>query len=153
MYEKLVKNSAESTVDELLKDRLFHEFENSVNSAPIHDPKKPVLGSIEKILHNTVQNAINNVVSYVSCNDPSLSTPGTVTKVMSSIQKFFQDSDFGTFEYLQKTGRALIRIEHSQGFIGTEFLKKFFEKIFKVCLKDYSFYVISTESYVCVMFR
>ena len=54
---------------------------------------------------------------------------------------------------MQKTGKNIFRVDHSSGTNGTEFFKKFFERIFGICMKDYSFYIISNESHVCVIFR
>lgn len=70
-----------------------------------------------------------------------------------SIKDFLTNSNVCTFEYTQKTGRNIMKIEHVMGINGSSFYKKFFEKIFESCLKNYSFYVISDERSVCVIFR
>ncbi len=70
-----------------------------------------------------------------------------------SIKKFLKNSNFGKFEYLQKTGRSTFRIDHSIGVNGTKFFEKFFEIIFKNCLNDYHFDIVSDQNHVCVIFR
>ena len=153
MYEKLGKKSKDKKSNEMLTDSLFHEFENQVNITQIIDSKNLEKDSISDIINKSVESVIEDIVTHIINTESSFLSSKNTKDMTKSIENFFKDSDFGAFEYIQKTGRNIFRVEHSAGTNGTEFFKKFFEKIFEICLKDYSFHIISNQSCVCVIFR
>ena len=148
LYEKLGKNS-----DETLTNSLFHEFKNPVNMIKIIESENLEKNSINDIISKSIESIIDNIATRIINTESSFLRSKNTKEMTKSIENFFMDSNLGTFEYVQKTGKNIFRVEHSSGTNGTEFFKKFFEKIFEICLKDYSFHIISNQSYVCVIFR
>ncbi|MCE9652505.1 MAG: hypothetical protein K8Q89_05550 [Nitrosarchaeum sp.] len=153
MYEKLEKKSNDSELNEILKNNLFFEFENQINVTIETDSKNIKMNSITNIINISIDKVIDDIVTDLININPILLSSKNIRKIAKICEKFFRDSNFGMFEYVQKTGMSIFKVEHSSGVNGTEFLKKFFEKIFEISLKGYSFYIISNENYVCVMFR
>ena len=137
----------------MLKNSLFHEFENTVNIIKINNLNFFEKNSLCGIIDKSIENVIEDIITRLFDTDPSFLKLNNTGKMIRSFEKFFSDSNFGTFEYAQKTGKNIFRVKHSAGINGTKFLKRFFERIFKICLKNYSFHIISNENYVCVMFR
>lgn len=148
LYEKLNKKS-----NEILTNSLFREFENSVSMMKIIDSQKLEKNSISNIINKSIERIIEDIASHIINNESSFLSSKNTKEMAKSIEKFLKDSNLGNFEYVQKTGKNIFRVEHSSGTNGSEFFKKFFEKIFEICLKDYSFHIISNESHVCVIFR
>ena len=109
--------------------------------------------SINEIINESVENAINNIVTNIINTNPILTSSKDVNEIAKICKKFFSDSDFGTFEYMQRTGRNSFKVRHSSGINGTKFLGEFFKRIFSTSLKDYSFHNISDNSQVCIIFR
>lgn len=148
MLDKL-ENSIKEQQDYNSTNALFREFENSV------DLKQKI--SSKNFIHNaidtSVENVIDDLVTSTINTDSSLIDSKNVKDVMTFIQNFMFNSDFGTFEYTQKTGRNILKVKHRMGINGSNFCKKFFERIFGICLKNYSFHVIYDECSVCVIFR
>jgi len=153
LYKKLDWESKDAKSNEMLTNSLFHEFKNPVNIIQISDLKKLEKNSFSDIINKSTESVIEGIVTCLINKEPSFLQLNNTKKMAKSFEKFFNDSNFGTFEYLQKTGKNVFRVEHSAGINGTKFLKRFFERIFKICLKNYSFHIISNESYVCVIFR
>lgn len=137
----------------MIKNNLFHELEDSVNKIHIVNSEKLERNSVSNIIDKSVGDAIENIVTHIINSYPSLSRSKNVKEIAKHIEKFLNSANFGTFEYVQQTGRSIFRINHSLGTNGTEFLKKFLKRIFESCLKYYSFHIISNESYVCIVFR
>jgi len=148
LYEKLNKKS-----NEILTNSLFREFENPVNIMKIIDSQRLEKNSISDIINKSIEYVIGDIASHIINTESSFFCSKNTKEMAKSIEKFLKDSNLGTFEYVQKTGKNIFRVEHSSGTNGTEFFKKFFERIFEICLKDYSFHIISNESHVCVIFR
>lgn len=148
MLDKL-KNSIKEQQDYNSINALFHEFENSV------DIKQKI--SSKNFIHNAIDTSVENLIDdHVTSTinaDSSLIDSKNVKDVMTSIENFMLNSNFGTFEYTQKTGRNILKVKHSMGINASNFCKKFFERIFGICLKNYSFHVIYDECSVCVIFR
>ena len=148
MLDKL-ENSIKEQQDYNSTNALFREFENPV------DIKQKI--SSKNFIHNaidtSVENIIDDLVTSTINDNSSLIDSKNVKDVMISIQNFMLNSNFGTFEYTQKTGRNIFKVKHSMGINGSNFCKKFFERIFGICLKNYSFHVIYDEYTVCVIFR
>lgn len=148
MLDKL-KNSIKEQQDYNSINALFHEFENPV------DIKQKVSSKnfIHNVIDTSVENLIDDHVTSTINADSSLIDSKNVKDVMTSIENFMLNSNFGTFEYTQKTGRNILKVKHSMGINASNFCKKFFERIFGICLKNYSFHVIYDECSVCVIFR
>ena len=148
MLDKL-ENSIKEQQDYNSIKALFSEFENPV------DIKQKI--SSKNFIHNaidtSVENVIDDLVTSTINDDSSLIDSKNIKDVMISIQNFMLNSNFGTFEYTQKTGRNILKVTHSMGINGSNFCKKFFERIFGICLKNYSFHIIYGEYSVCVIFR
>ena len=152
MYEKLNK-SRDSLLKEELTENLFREFENQVKKSKTFNSEKFGKYSIIDMIHKSVENGIENVVTHIINTYPSLVGTKQVKIMAKLFEKFFEDSNFGNFEYTQKTGKNIFRVEHTIGINGNEFLKKLFERIFEICLKNYSFHIISNKNYVSIIFR
>ncbi|CAD6519211.1 conserved hypothetical protein [metagenome] len=150
LYKNIAKTSNELDV---MKNNLFLEFEKPINVNSIDNIKKSKNSSITNRINNSIDEVINEIVLDLINTNSFLLCSKNIPEMVKSCKKFFQDTQFGTFEYVQKTGMSIFKVEHTAGINGTLFLKKFFEKIFEVVLKGFSFYVISNENYVCVMFR
>lgn len=148
MVDKLY-NSIKERQDNNSLNALFREFENPV------DIKQKIFSKnfIHDAIDTSVENIIDNFVTSTINADSSLIDSENVKDAMTSIENFMLNSDFGTFEYTQKTGRNILKVKHSMGVNGSTFCKKFFERIFDICLPDYSFHIISDDRSVCVIFR
>jgi len=153
LYKKLEKRSKNTKSDEKLTNSLFDEFENQVNVMQIIDLKKPKNYSIDEVINKSIQSVIDDIVTQIINTESSFLRSKNVKEMAKSIEIFFKNSNLGNFEYVQKTGKNIFRVKHYLGTNGTEFFKKFYEKLFKVYLKNYSYYLISNESYVCIIFR
>lgn len=136
--------------DKKSRNELFDKFSKSVNCKDEINFKKH---SINDIINETVENAINDIVIKIINTKTILTSSKNVDEIAKICEKFFQDSNFGTFEYIQKTGRNNFKVVHKSGYNGTKFLRKFFEKIFESCLKNYAYHIISNENSLCVIFR
>lgn len=148
MLDKL-ENSIKEQQDYNSINALFREFENPV------DIKQKI--SSKKFIHNAIDTSVENILDdFVTSTinaDSTLIDSENIKDAMTSIENFMLNSNFGTFEYAQKTGRNILKVKHSMGINGSKFCKKFFERIFDICLQDYSFHVISDDRSVCVIFR
>lgn len=131
-------------------DSLFYEFRK-----PVSRNDKIIFNkvSINELINQSVENAINDVVNNIINTKINIIESENVNEIAENCKKFFQDSDFGTFEYIQRTGRSNFKVVHKSGINGTKFLKKFFEKMFRIYLKNYSIHIISNEDSLCVIFR
>jgi hypothetical protein len=153
LYKKLEKRSKNIKSNEKKLNSLFNEFENPVNTMQIIDSKKPEKNSIADIINKSIQSVIEDIATQIINTESSFLQSKNVEEMAKSIENFFKKSNLGSFEYIQKTGKNIFRVNHFLGTNGTEFFKNFYEKLFQVYLKNYSFYLISNESYVCVIFR
>lgn len=151
LVEKL-KNINDRNNLKISKNNLFNEFTNSVKTYNV-DSNYHKQDSIVENIHKSVEHTIMENVNHVIRSNPLLSQSKNVEETIRSVENILRNSNFGTFEYEQKTGKNFLRVEHSEGSNGTEFLKIFFERVFNICLKDYLFHIISNERYVCVIFR
>ena len=138
MYEKLneIKNS-ENQLRLIQKNTLEDEKIKSIKD------------TIDKSIENMIEDISTEIIGMKS----NVFESKNVREIADQIEIMLKDSNFGTFEYTQKTGKNFFRVEHKVGINGTEFLKKFFKKIFTSYLENYSIKIISNESYVCVIFR
>ena len=148
MLDKL-ENSIKERQDDDSVNALFLEFENSVDIKQ----KISTKNFIHDIIDTSVENIIDNFVTSTINSDSSLIYSKNVKDTMKSIENFMLNSDFGIFEYTQKTGRNILKVKHSMGVNGSTFCKKLLERILGICLQDYSFHVISDERSVCIIFR
>lgn len=131
-------------------DSLFKEFKKPVNhSGKINFNKI----SINELIDKSVENAMNDVVSNIINTKINTIESENTSNIAEKCKKFFENSDFGTFEYTQRAGRNNFKVAHKSGINGTKFLEKFFEKMFRIYLKNYSTHVISNENSLCVIFR
>ena len=153
MYKKLKTRSKDEKLDEKKLNRLFNEFENPVNTMQIINSKKPEKYSVAEVINKSIQSVIEDIATKEVNTESLFLESKNVKEIAKSIENFFIKSELGSFEYVQKTGKNIFRVKHYLGTNGTEFFKKFYEKLFKVYLKNYSYYLISNESYVCVIFR
>ncbi len=153
LHEKLAKKLKNKKSDEILTNSLFDKFENPVNVIKIIDLKKIDKISINNIMAKSIESVIEAIATHIIDTESSFLRSKSTTEIVKSIETFFKGSDLGTFEYVQKTGKNIFRVEHLSGTNGTEFFKFFFERIFEIYLKNYSFHIISDESHVCVIFR
>jgi hypothetical protein len=149
LQKNLDIKSNENIPDEKIKD-LFHKFNESVE---YNDEINFDKCSINDIINKKVEKAINDIVMKIINTKTILTSSKDVGEIAENCEKFFQDSNFGMFEYTQKSGRNNFKVIHRSGVNGTKFLKKFFEKIFKLCLKNYSYHMISSENSLCIIFR
>ena len=131
-------------------DDLFYEFSKPVHTKDEINFKKY---SIMALINESVDSSINDIVTKIINSKSILTSSENVSDIAKICEKFFQDTNFGTFEYVHKTGRGNFRISHSSGNNGGIFLTKFFENIFNICLKKYTFHIISDENSFCVTFR
>ncbi|MFQ5497062.1 MAG: hypothetical protein ACE5DU_04155 [Nitrosopumilus sp.] len=146
MYDKLeIKSTSENK-----RDNLFDKFNMPVEGNNNLNIKEL---SINQIINESVENAINNIVTNIIKTKPILTSSKDVNEIAKICKKFFNDSNFGIFEYTQRTGRNSFKVRHSSGINGTKFLGEFFRRIFNSGLKDYSFHNISNNTQVCIIFR
>ncbi|MGY5148553.1 MAG: hypothetical protein ACW9W3_00650 [Candidatus Nitrosopumilus sp. bin_68KS] len=150
MQKTLEKKSNENISSEKIKEELFHKFYEAVNYKDEINFDKY---SINDIINEKVEKAINEIVMKIINTKTTLTSSKNVGEIAKNCEKFFQDSNFGIFEYTQKSGRNNFKVTHKSGDNGTKFLKKFFEKIFKSCLKNYSYHIIANENSLCIIFR
>ena len=150
MYKKL---KTKSKGNKIKKNELLEEFEEPVNKTHNRILENFEKYPINEIINESIEKTVSDIASQIISTSSVFVNSKNVKEIAKMCQRFFQDSNFGTFEYIQKTGRSSFRVEHSSGSNGTKFLKKFFEKIFNTCLKDYSVHIISDKSHVCVIFR
>lgn len=153
MIGKLKSNVKERDISNLLKNDLLNKFSNPVNETSNTNLNWCEHDSTRNHIRKSVECAITNTVNHVIDSNSSLLQSKSLKEMTKSVETVLRNSNFGTFEYEQKTGRNFFRVTHSEGSNGTEFLEIFFKKVFDICLKNYSFHTISNESYVCVMFR
>lgn len=149
---RLIENLKNINDSNISKNNLFDEFTNSVKTHDLdsnHCEGYPIVDNIRKSIKHTITENVNRVIRSNSL----LLQSKNVAETTKSIENILKNSNFGTFEYEQKTGKNFIRVTHSEGYEGTEFLKIFFENVFNIYLKNYSFHVIFNECYVCVIFR
>ena len=146
LYEKLEKTSKNFKN----RENLFQEFSKPVNETKQVNYKE---FSINEIICKSVDNAIEKIVNNIIDSKSIFKSSKNVKEVAKNCEQFFQDSKFGTFEYDQRAGRSSFKVKHQSGNNGTRFLIKFFEKIFNMYLKKYSFHIISDNTYVCILFR
>ncbi|KAF6247066.1 hypothetical protein C6990_05125 [Nitrosopumilus sp. b3] len=132
------------------KQELFDKFYKSVEC---NNEMNFDIHSINNIINEAVEKAINDIVIKTINTKAILTSSRNVGEVAKNCEKFFQDSNFGKFEYMQKSGRSNFKVIHELGDNGNKFLRKFFEKIFKTCLKNYSYHMISNQNSLCVIFR
>lgn len=140
----------ENLPDDKKKQDLFNKFYKSVED---NDEINFDIHSINNIINEAVEKAINDIVIKIINTKPIVTSSKNVSELAKNCEKFFQDSNFGRFEYMRKSGRSNFKVIHKLGDNGNKFLRKFFEKIFKVCLKNYSYHIISNENSLCVIFR
>jgi len=148
-----LKNSTIQYCGENPVDVLFRKFENLVKSE-----KKSCLtnfkeNSIHDFIDCSIGNTLNDIVSKIINGDLSLTGSKNVPDLMTSIENFLIHTNLGTFDYSQKTGKNILKVEHCMGANGSIFCEKFFKRLFEICLIDYSIHVISNENFICVIFR
>lgn len=153
MSEKLDDALQNTKSDKNLKNNLFSKFEKPVNLKKIIDSKKIEKTSINDFINKSIESIIEDLTTYIINTESSFQRSKNTKELVSSIKIFFKDSNLGTFEYIQKTGKNILRVENLSGTNGTEFYKLFFQKVFEAYLKNYSYYIISDESHVSVIFR
>lgn len=153
LHKKLEQRSKNKKSDKKKLNSLFNKFENSVNKIQIINSKKPEKYSVAEEINKSIQSVIEDIAIQIINTESSFSESKNVKEMAISIESFFKKSNLGSFEYTQKTGKNIFKVKHFLGTNGTEFFKKFYEKLFEVYLKNYSFYLIYNESYVCVIFR
>jgi len=148
-----LENSTVQHSGENSMDILFRKFES-----PVKFEKKLCLTNFkENSIHDSIDYSVGNVldelVSRIVENDLSLTDSKNVPDLMKSIENFLINTNFGTFDYSQKTGKNILKVKHCMGANGNIFCEKFFKKLFELCLTDYTMHVISNENFVCVIFR
>lgn len=153
LSEKLDDALQNTKSDENLKNNLFSKFEKPVNLKKIIDSKKIEKTSINDFINKSIESIIEDLTTYIINTESSFQRSKNAKELVSSIKIFFKDSNLGTFEYIQKTGKNILRVENLSGTNGTKFYKLFFQKVFEAYLKNYSYYIISDESHVSVIFR
>ena len=138
MYEKLneIKNT-ENQLRLIQKDTI----------------KEEKIKSIKNIIDKSINNMIEEITIDIINTKSNVFESKNVKEIADQIENILKESDFGTFEYIQKTGKNFFRVKHKVGINGTRFLKTFFENIFTNYLNNYSMKIISNENYVCVIFR
>lgn len=150
MHKNLEIKSKNIEIENKSRDNFFYEFDKPVN---YNDEMNFEKFSINDIINESVEKAINDVVTKIINTKTILISSKKVSEIAEICEKFFWDSNFGTFQYIQKSGRSNFKVIHKSGNNGTKFLKKLFEKIFNTCLKNYTFHIISDENSLCVIFR
>ena len=151
-------NNLENSIKEVQEvqksiNDLFADFDNPVKIEQKILSKNTKTNLIRDEINTSVENVLEELVSKTINANPSLMDSKNVQDVMKSFENFLVNSDLGAFEYVQKTGKNILKVEHSMGVNGSNFCKKFFERLFKICLNDYSFHVIFDDHSVCVIFR
>ena len=118
MLDKL-ENSIKERQDCDSINALFREFENSV------DIKQKI--SSKNFIHNAINSSVENVIDDLVTStinaDSTLIDSKNVKDAMTSIENFILNSNFGTFEYTQKTGRNIIKVKHSMELMVVIFVK------------------------------
>ena len=132
---------------------LFADFDNPVKIEQKKLSKNHKTTLIRDEINTSVENAIDDLVTRTINANSSLIDSKNVKDMVKSIENFLINSDLGSFEYLQKTGRHILKVEHNMGVNGSDFCKKFFERLFGICLTNYSFHMIFDEQSICVIFR
>ena len=150
LYKNLELKSKNNELNEKNTDNLFQEFDKSVKSNESLNFDK---FSINDIINEAIEKAINGIVIKIINTKAVLTSSKNVSEIAIIFEKFFKDSNFGIFTHTQKSGRNNFKVIHKSGSNGSKFLEKFFEKIFKACLENYSYHIISDENSLCVIFR
>lgn len=153
LSEKLDDVLQNTKLDENPKNRLFSEFEKPVNLKKIIDSKKIKQTSINDVINKSIESIIENIAMHIINTESSFQSSKNAKELVTSIENIFKDSNLGTFEYMQKAGKNILRIEHLSGTNGSKFYKLFFQKVFEIYLKNYSYHIISNESHVSIIFR
>lgn len=130
MYDKLKSFPKDTPFDERLTNNLFHEFENPMGLTQKTNSKNFKKNVIHNAINISVEHILDDLVINVIDDESLLLNSKNVKEVVMSIKDFLTNSNVCTFEYTQKTGRNIMKIEHVMGINGSSFYKKFFEKIF-----------------------
>ena len=103
--------------------------------------------------NKSIKNIIEDIATHIINTESSFQSSKNAKELVLTIENFFKDSNLGTFEYIQKAGKNILRVENLSGTNGAEFYKLFFQKVFENCLKNYSYHIIFNKSHVSVIFR
>lgn len=110
--------------------------------------------SLEVLLSISVKDSIHKIVENVIAtlgikNEKNFSIEALGMK----IQNFVKNQNAGTFEFYDRAGKNVFKIEHSLGSIGTQFFKDLITSALKANFADVTYHSTETNDTVSVVFR
>ena len=100
---------------------------------------------ISQFIHNIVLDIINSESLFENSQSSN--------EKINSIREFLNKEKLGKNELIQKTGKNIIKIQDIQGINHIQFVKKFFEIIFRDYFQNYHYNIIEYKDAVTIIFR
>ena len=146
MHQKQV-NSENISSEKTNKDSLLEKF-----SEPIQIKNNSKFSNIHKI-DEKISQEMSKIAQNIINVETTIHNSKDTKEIINSINEFFKKTKLGKYEFNQRTGRNVIKIQEITGINHTQFIKKFFEIIFADYLKNYQYEIIDKNNSVCVLFR
>ena len=102
--------------------------------------------SVKDSIHRIVENVMNALIIKDE-NNYSIEALGL------KIQNFVKRQNAGTFEFYDRAGKNVFKIEHSLGNIGTQFFKDLITSSLKANFSDVTYHSTESNDSVSVVFR
>ena len=102
--------------------------------------------SVKDSIHRIVENVMN-ALTIKDENNYSIEALGL------KIQNFVKRQNAGTFEFYDRAGKNVFKIEHSLGNIGTQFFKDLITSSLKANFSDVTYHSTESNDSVSVVFR
>lgn len=102
--------------------------------------------SVKDSIHKIVEKVMNSLVIKHEKNY-------SIEALGSKIQNFVKIQNVGTFEFYDRAGKNIFKIEHNLGNIGTQFFKDLITSSLKVNFADVSYHSTESSDSVSVVFR
>ena len=110
--------------------------------------------SLEVLLSIAVKDSIHriveNVMGTLSIKDEK---NYSIEALGIKIQNFVKGQNAGTFEFYDRAGKNVFKIEHSLGNIGTQFFKDLITSSLKANFADVTYHSTESNDSVSVVFR
>ena len=127
------------------KDFLLEKFSESIPSTKPSFRIDELDDKISLYMHKIVLDIINSQALFEKSQNDN--------EKINSIRKFLNKEKLGKNELIKKTGKNILKIQDIQGINQIQFVKKFFEIIFRDYLENYQYDVIEYKNSVTVIFR
>lgn len=114
----------------------------------LEDESLEVLLSIS--VKDSIHKIVENVMSTLSIKDEK---NYSIEALGLKIQNFVKSQNSGTFEFYDRAGKNVFKIEHSLGNIGTQFFKDLITSSLKANFADVTYHSTESNDSVSVVFR